>query len=59
MFMELSDPHQLPAANQNESILINVNENANSISASNAISKCSFKIKRPKLPKFGGKGIWE
>ena len=48
------DPEELPAANQNESILINVNENANSISASNAISECSFKIEKPKLPKFGG-----
>ena len=38
------DPHELPAANQNESILINVNENANSIPASNAISECSFKL---------------
>ena len=48
------DPHELPAANQNESILINVNENADSISASNAMSECSFKIEKPKLPKFGG-----
>ena len=48
------DPHELPAANQNESILINVNENANSIPASNAISECSFKLEKPKLPKFGG-----
>ena len=48
------NPHELPAANQNESILINVNENANSISASNAISECSFKIEKHKLPKFGG-----
>ena len=48
------DPHELPAANQNESILINVNENVNSISTSNAISECSFKIGKPKFPKFGG-----
>ena len=34
--------------------MINVNENATSISASNAISECSFKIEKPKLPKFGG-----
>ena len=34
--------------------MINVNENANSISTSNAILECSFKIEKPKLPKFGG-----
>ena len=48
------DSHELPAANQNESILINVNENANSISASDAISECSFKVEKHKLPKFSG-----
>ena len=48
------DSHELPAANQNENILINVNENANSISALNAISECSFKVEKPKLPKFSG-----
>ena len=48
------DSHELPAANQNENILINVNENANSISALNAISECSFKVEKPKLPRFSG-----
>ena len=48
------DSHERPAANQNENILINVNENANSISALNAISECSFKVEKPKLPKFSG-----
>ena len=48
------DSHELPAANQNENILINVNENANTISALNAISECSFKVEKPKLPKFSG-----
>ena len=47
------DPRELLAANQHERILINVNENSNSISASNAIAECSFKIENPKLPKFG------
>ena len=32
--------------------MINVNENANSISALNAISEGSFKVEKPKLPKF-------
>ena len=40
------DSHELPA--------VNVNENANSISALNAISECSFKVEKPKLPKFSG-----
>ena len=48
------DSHELPAANQNDNILINVNENANSISALNAFSECSFKVEKPKLPKFSG-----
>ena len=39
---------------RHETILINVYENANSISALNVISECSFKIEKPKLPKFGG-----
>ena len=46
--------NELPAANQNENILINVNENSNSISALNAISECSFKVEKPKLLKFSG-----
>ena len=41
--------HERPAANQNENILINVNENANSIFASNAISECIFKVEKLKL----------
>ena len=48
------DSHELPVANQNESTLINAKENANSISVSNAISECSFKIEKPKVSKFSG-----
>ena len=48
-----NDMHELPAANQNENILIS--ENKNSISTSNAVPECSFKIQEPKLPKFAGK----
>ena len=44
------DPHELPAAKQKESILINVNENANNISASNAIQSVVSRLRSLSFP---------